>query len=69
MAVDGSEKDIAIAGFHEFLSGIYFMEHGFSSNSTSCVSNLLVMSMDRLLVLGPYELPWTPYFLNDSTRP
>ena len=70
VAIDGGEKDkVAIAWLREVFSGIYFTEHDFGSNLTSCASTLLVMSMDCLVALGPYELPLTPWVLNDSTRP
>jgi hypothetical protein len=49
------EKDfVAIAGLHQALSGIYFVEHDFGSTATSCAATRLVMSVNRIVTLVPY---------------
>ena len=55
MVFDIIKKDVvAIAGLHEVFSGIYFVEHDFGSTAMSCASTHLVMSVDRIVTLGPY---------------
>ena len=54
MAVDISEKVVIAFGFIEVSSGVYFTEHDFGSTSTSFVSTLLIVTMCRLVALGPY---------------
>ena len=70
MVFDIFEKDfVVIAGLHEVYSGIDFVEDVFGSMMEYCASSHLVISVDRMVTLSPYELPVTPHFLNDSTSP
>jgi len=70
MVFDIVEKDfVAIAGLHEVFSGINVVEHDLCSAVKGCASTPVVMSVDLLILLSPYYLPVTPYFLDDSTRP
>ena len=70
MVFDIVEKNfVAITGLHEVFSGIDVVEHDLCSAAKGCASTPVVMSVDLLISLSPYNLPLTPYFLDNSTRP